>query len=117
MTDDDQKALLDALKASKEAAEEKDPDKYYKRNEQFHSAIYAASHNGFLIDECNNLKRRLNAYRRLQLRVRGRMDTSHKEHSEIYVAIVTGDGALVSKLLRSHIIVQGERFADLIASL
>ena len=117
MTANDQKVLLEAHEASRDAAGENDPDEYYKRNEQFHSAIYAASHNSFLIDECLNLKRRLDAYRRLQLRVRGRMDSSHKEHSEIYVAIATGDGDLAAKLLRNHVIVQGERFADLIASL
>jgi hypothetical protein len=33
------------------------------------------------------------------------------------MAIVTGDGNLAAKLLRSHVIVQGERFADLIASM
>jgi len=117
MTDADQKALMDAHQACKEAGENNDPDEYYRRNEHFHSIIYAASHNSFLIEECKNLKRRLDAYRRLQLRVRGRMDTSHKEHSEICVAIVTGDGDLSAKLLRNHIIVQGERFADLIAGL
>ncbi len=117
MTADDQKALLDAHQAGKVAGEKNDPDEYYRTNEDFHAAIYAASHNGFLVEECKNLKRRLSAYRRLQLRVRGRMDTSHAEHSEVYVAIVTGDGDLAEKLLRSHVIVQGERFADLIASL
>jgi DNA-binding GntR family transcriptional regulator len=76
-----------------------------------------ASHNGFLIDECKNLKRRVSAYRRLQLRVRDRMRTSHEEHTEVYMAIVTGDGELAAKLLKDHIIVQGERFADLISTL
>ena len=80
-------------------------------------ALYAASHNTFLADECKNLKRRLSAYRRLQLRVRDRMDTSFKEHSEIYTALTVGDGARAEKLLRNHVIVQGERFADLIANL
>ena len=117
ITDEDQQALLEAHQACKEAAEKNDPDEYYTRNEQFHLAIYVASHNGFLIEECKNLKRRLSAYRRLQLRVRGRMDTSYEEHSEVYVAMVTGDGDLAAKLLRSHVIVQGERFADLIANL
>jgi DNA-binding FadR family transcriptional regulator len=45
------------------------------------------------------------------------MDTSFQEHSEIYMAITVGDGAQAEKLLRNHVIVQGERFADLIANL
>jgi len=117
MTDDNQHMLLVAHQACKEAAEKNDPDEYYRRNEQFHLAIYTASHNSFLIDECKNLKRRLNAYRRLQLRVRDRMRTSFEEHSEVYMAIVTGDCDLAAKLLRNHVVIQGERFADLMASL
>lgn len=117
MTDADQHALLEAHQACKEAGEKNDPDEYYRRNEEFHSALYAASHNSFLIDECKNLKRRVSAYRRLQLRVRDRMRTSHEEHTEVYMAIVTGDGELAAKLLKDHIIVQGERFADLISTL
>lgn len=117
MTDENQHALLTAHQACKEAAEDNNPDEYYRRNEEFHLAIYVASHNGFLLDECKSLKRRLSAYRRLQLRVRDRMRTSFEEHSEVYMAIVTGDSDLAAKLLRNHVIVQGERFADLIASM
>lgn len=117
MTDLDHHALLEAHKACKEAAESNDTDEYYRRNEQFHLAIYASSHNDFLIEECKRLKRRLNAYRRLQLRVRDRMSTSYEEHSKIYMAITIGDGDLASKLLRNHVVVQGERFADLMATL
>ena len=117
MTDEDQRALIEAHQACNKAAERKDPDEYYKRNEEFHLAIYRASHNGFLIGECKNLKRRLSAYRRLQLRVRDRMRTSYEEHSEIYMAIVAGESDMAAKLLRSHVIIQGERFADLLANL
>lgn len=117
MTDTDQHVLLEAHQACKQAGEKNDPDEYYRMNEQFHSAIYAASHNSFLNDECTNLQRRLSAYRRLQLRVRDRMRTSYEEHTEVYMAIVTGDGELAAKQLKSHIIVQGDRFADLISTL
>ncbi len=117
MTGDDQHALLEAHQACKVAGEKLDPDEYYRMNELFHSAIYAASHNGFLQDECKKLIRHLSAYRRLQLRVRDRMRTSYEEHTKVYMAIVTGDGEQAAKLLRSHVIVQGERFADLISTL
>jgi len=45
------------------------------------------------------------------------MDTSYKEHSEIYMAITVGDAEQAEKLLRKHVVVQGERFADLLANL
>jgi DNA-binding GntR family transcriptional regulator len=117
MTADDQKALLDALQRCRDAAAQDDPDTYYRMNEEFHTALYAASHNRFLFEECKNLKRRLSAYRRLQLRVRDRLDTSFREHSEIYTALTVGDSAQAEKLLRNHVIVQGERFSDLLANL
>lgn len=117
LTEMDQRNLREAHKACEAAHDEGDPDEYYRRNEKFHMAIYAASHNGFLIEEATALHRRLGAYRRLQLRVLNRLRTSYSEHSAIVEAISTGDGELAAELLRKHIIVQGERFADLIASL
>ena len=117
MTDADQQTLLLAHHACEEARDLADPDEYYRKNEQFHLAIYSASHNSFLIEEATSLHKRLTAYRRLQLRVRDRMRTSYSEHNAIVDAIVEGDGEKAVDLLRSHVIVQGERFADLIASL
>lgn len=117
MTDSDQEALLHAHQACEEAQEMADPDEYYRRNEQFHLAIYSASHNSFLIEQATSLHKRLSAYRRLQLRVRDRLRTSHSEHAAIVDMIVGADGEKAADLLRKHIIVQGERFADLIASL
>jgi DNA-binding GntR family transcriptional regulator len=62
------------------AAEAGDTDEYYYENEEFHQAIYAASHNGFLANEASQLKQRLKPYRRLQLQVRHRLGNSLAEH-------------------------------------
>ena len=59
---------------------------------------------------------RLKAYRRLQLRVSQRMKQSLQEHERIVAAIAAGDGETAERELRAHISVQGERFADLVAS-
>ena len=117
MTAADQNALLKAHRTCEEAHKKNDPDAYYRRNERFHMLIYAASHNGFLIEEADALHRRLSAYRRLQVRVRDRMRTSYAEHSAVVEALISGNGELAAELLRKHVIVQGERFADLIASM
>jgi len=63
------------------------------------------------------LHRRLRPYRRLQLRVRDRLPTSFHEHEGIVDAIIRGDADLTAQRLREHVVVQGQRFADLIASL
>ncbi|MDZ4165607.1 MAG: GntR family transcriptional regulator [Smithellaceae bacterium] len=117
MTDAEIQALLEAHRACGQSQPMKYPDDYYRKNEQFHLAIYLASHNGFLIEQATALHRRLSPYRRLQLRVRDRLQASFSEHSAIVEAIIVGDGDLAAERLRKHIIIQGERFADLIASL
>lgn len=116
-TEADRSALLGALDACRAAAASGDTDAYYYENEQFHQAVYAASYNGFLIEQCVGLHRRLKPYRRLQLRVGNRMATSLAEHQAVVTAILAHDGPAAAEALRGHIAIQGERFGDLVASL
>jgi len=117
ITPEEQERLRAAHLACETARRDNDPDAYYRLNEAFHRAIYTASHNAFLAEQALALHRRLRPYRRLQLRVRNRMSVSFGEHAGIVDAIVTGDSELAADRLRSHVVVQGERFADLVASL
>jgi DNA-binding GntR family transcriptional regulator len=117
ITETELDALIKAHQACEEARNANAPDKYYRLNEQFHHLIYAASHNGFLEEQAKTLHRRLRAYRRLQLRVRDRMDTSFSEHAGIVEAINLKDAELAATRLSEHVVVQGQRFADLVASL
>lgn len=114
-------AELDALQAAHEAcrgaALADDSDAYFYANETFHFAIYAGSHNAFLAEQAAALQRKLRPYRRLQLRVRHRTRRSFEEHQEIMDALREGDADKVARNLRNHVVVQGERFADLVASL
>lgn len=115
--DEDVARIRSAHEACQAAREANDPDLYYRLNETFHFAIYQASHNGFLDEQATALHRRLRPYRRLQLRVRNRMNTSFDEHGRIVRAITDGDGEAAADLLRAHVMVQGERFADLMSSM
>lgn len=115
--EEDRSVILAAHEKCKEAAASEDTDRYYYENEIFHRAIYAASHSGFLEDQCKVLHRRLRPYRRLQLRVRNRMKVSLTEHGEIVEAILSGDAEKAREQLRSHVAVQGDRFGDLVANL
>ncbi len=116
-TDDDRAALEEAHCRCLRSAEAGDADAYYYDNEVFHEAVYAASHNGFLQEQCLALHRRLRPYRRLQLRVRNRMETSLAEHERVVKAILSGDSNGAAAALRTHVAVQGERFSDLVARL
>jgi DNA-binding GntR family transcriptional regulator len=117
MDQEEHAGLLAAHAACREACDAGDADEYYYRNESFHHAIYAGSHNGFLQEQARALHRRLRPYRRLQLRVRDRLANSLAEHDGVVQAILAGDGELTASRLRQHILIQGQRFADLIASM
>jgi DNA-binding GntR family transcriptional regulator len=110
----------DAIAAANEAclaAETGDPDGYYYANETFHRAIYAASGNAFLEEQAISLHNRLKPYRRLQLRVPGRVRSSSAEHGQVVAAILAGDAAGAEAALKAHIVIQGERFGDFFAAL
>ncbi len=111
----DREALEAALAAC--AAASDDCEAYYAENYVFHGLIYRASRNAFLAEQALTLHRRLAPYRRLQLRVRQRLPQSLAEHRAIVEAILVGDDALAAERLRSHVLVQGDRFADLVAGL
>ncbi len=100
-----------------EAVRRNDIDLYYTENVRFHGVIYQGSHNKFLADEVKRLQRRLQAYRRLQLRSSGRMAESYAEHTNITKAIIEGDGELTASLLQGHVSVQGDRFGDWLSTL
>ena len=117
ITPPEQQALMAAHQACEAAQKANDPDSYYHLNEQFHQLLYAASHNGFLEEQANALGKRLRPYRRLQLRVRDRMNSSFAEHAGIVEAILAQDGDLAATRITAHVVVQGQRFADLVATL
>lgn len=109
--------ILAAHEKCRTAASNGDSDAYYYENEEFHCAIYRASHNGVLTEQCLALQRRLRPYRRLQLRAVNQIALSFKEHETIVEALLRGDGDAASSELRQHILILGERFSDLIAML
>ncbi|WP_308914986.1 GntR family transcriptional regulator [Jannaschia sp. LMIT008] len=108
---------LNALEAANAAcaiaAEAGDADAYYRANEGFHHRLYAESGNRFLAGEALRLHRRLQPYRRLQLRLRGRMAQSLAEHAAIVAALRAGDGDRAAKAVYDHVAVQGEKFRRL----
>ncbi|ASP36293.1 GntR family transcriptional regulator [Labrenzia sp. VG12] len=99
------------------AIEAQDTDGYYRENQEFHAILYRQSGNSFLEQECLKLQRRLQPFRRVQLRVRGRMGQSMAEHEAIVTAIEDGDGDKAAEAIRQHVSIQGEKFHHLMASL
>ena len=117
ISDDALTQLRDANDKCQAAVDAQDPDTYYAENERFHKIIYRESGNGFLESETSALHRRLQPFRRQQLRLRGRMAQSMGEHLSIVEALEQGDADAAANTLRGHVAIQGEKFYSLMATL
>lgn len=106
-----------AHEACRRMAEAGDVNAYYFRNSEFHGCIYRATHNAFLTREALRLHAMLQPYRRMQLQVRNRMARSFAEHEAVVAAIRAGDGVAAAEAMRNHVIIQGDRFHDLLAAM
>lgn len=109
--------LHDANQKCQAAVDSQQPDVYYVENAIFHIIIYRESGNSFLENEVSILHRRLQPFRRQQLRLRGRMAQSMSEHRAIVEALEKGDAEATANALRSHVAVQGEKFHSLMATI
>lgn len=117
LTDEDHAALTRAHEGCVLAAQAPDPDAYYAENRLFHEAIYRASRNSFLAEQAFSLHKRLSSFRRIQLRARNRLTNSLAEHEGVLEALRAGDAEQAAARLRAHILVQGERFTDMMRAL
>lgn len=116
VTSADLVVLHETVVACEDAVCANDHDRYYHENERFHHMLYRASGNSFLADQATRLHARLKPFRRLQLRVRGRLEQSLAEHRVILEALEKGDADETAAALRDHVAVQGGKFNDLMAS-
>ena len=116
ITEEERVLLLEAHEACVRQVASGDADAYYYANERFHHAIYEAAHNGYLAEQARHLHDRLKPYRRLQLRARSRVATSLAEHQQVVDAVLAGDGERAERTLKDHILIQGDRLSDFIAS-
>ena len=111
---------IDALEKDNEtcrvAVGANDTKKYYEINARLHGRIYQMSGNSFLANEARRLHDRLRPFRRLQLRVRGRMEESMAEHDIILAALRDGDADRAMETMKKHITIVGVRFNDLVSS-
>lgn len=108
-------ALTASNEACRAALADGDIKGYYELNAKLHRQIYKMSGNSFLANEAQRLHDRLRPFRRLQLRVRGRMNESMEEHDIILAAIRDGDVQYAVEIMRKHITILGERFNDLVS--
>jgi len=113
----DREALDDlgrALQECESHAAAGDADRYYYANARFHGIVYDSCGNDYLRQQAHALKRALQPYRRLQLRVPDRTRRSLTEHREIADAITRGDAETAEDAARDHVLVQVKEFSQLV---
>ncbi|MFF4794586.1 GntR family transcriptional regulator [Streptomyces sp. NPDC001276] len=103
-----------ALQECENHAAAGDADRYYYANARFHGIVYDSCGNEYLRQQAHALKRALQPYRRLQLRVPDRMRSSLAEHREIADAITRGDAETAENAARDHVLVQVKEFSQLV---
>jgi DNA-binding GntR family transcriptional regulator len=104
MTPLERSRLLAIHEETAAVVERGDVDAYDALNRQFHEAIYAATHNDFLAEQARQIRTRLNAFRRTQLRQGQRLPRSRAEHDEVMRAIARGDGEEAARCMRAHML-------------
>jgi len=117
ISEDALQQLIAANDNGQRALSNQDYDLYYAENEKFHQIIYHGCANSYLEKQALQLQHRLKAYRKMQLRFRGRLDQSMSEHLQIVSALQTSDPEKAATVLRNHVAIQGEKFHQLMASL
>jgi len=117
MTPEERIRLEEAYQACLRAAEAGNADDYYDANQLFHEAVYQGSHNAFLEQQTINLRNRLAAYRRIQLRRSRRIPASLAEHEAVMRAILEDREEDAEAAMRGHVSIQGDSFIDLLSSL
>jgi DNA-binding GntR family transcriptional regulator len=91
--------------------------RYVELNTAFHQAIYAGARNTPLADLVTETRLRMRFFRHQSLSRPARLAASFSEHALIVRAIETGSESDAQQSMRAHIIVGGNLFADMVASI
>lgn len=117
MTDAELAQLEKVHKTCAASAAKGDAGGYYASSKQFHELIYAGAHNQALAEMAHNLRNRIFPYLRNQLNIGDRLARSIDEHERVFKAMKARDADAAAKLMRAHVIQQGEVFSNFISAL
>jgi DNA-binding GntR family transcriptional regulator len=104
MTPLERSHLMELHEASQTMVDASDVDAYDAFNREFHECIYRATHNSFLAEQAQDVRARLSAFRRTQLRQGDRIRRSREEHEAIMQAIAEADGETAARRMRAHML-------------
>ena len=102
--------------ASASAAAADDAAAYVEHNRAFHRAVYLGTHNPFLVETTQDVRRRLAPFRNAQFHLGGRPSASFAEHGRVVAAIAAGDGTAAHAAMVRHIARVRDAYRSLQAS-
>jgi DNA-binding GntR family transcriptional regulator len=95
---------LDAIHMKLEkAAADRDVDRFFEVNQEFHDKIQEISGNRWMRKVITDLRQVLKLQRRNSLTKFGRVEQSLQEHRRILSALLARDGELAQKLILAHL--------------
>jgi DNA-binding GntR family transcriptional regulator len=103
ITDDELENLERYLVRITEDIEKGDLGKVVETDTDFHTQLYKASRNDWLLQIINNLREQIQRFRTTSLSYPGRMKEAVEEHRQIVEAISSRNGKLARKLAYEHI--------------
>jgi DNA-binding GntR family transcriptional regulator len=103
ITDDELENLERYLVRITEDIEKGDLVKVVETDTDFHTQLYKASRNDWLLQIINNLREQIQRFRTTSLSYPGRMKEAVEEHRQIVEAISIRNGKLARKLAQEHI--------------
>lgn len=117
LTESAAQAIKMALDECRLAVALHDSARYRLANLAFHRAIHNAADNDALTEQLGQIQMHINAYRAMPYDIRGRLEKSVEEHSEICEAIMSSEGEKACEMMRDHMMLQGKRLPSIIKSL
>jgi len=106
--------IFAAIDLCRRFAEAGDFENYKMANFAFHDAVYGASHNSYLIKLTQSTRKRVGAYRNMQLDQVTRLKSSVEEHERIAHAIRDRLPEEADRLLQLHILNIGAEVRQLV---
>jgi DNA-binding GntR family transcriptional regulator len=116
--DDEQRVRLKAARAECEQAHAEDDGKRFaKANADFHDTVYAGSHNEYLVEQIQSIRRLMQRYRPRIFQTPARRQRVLEDHQRLADAILSGDETAAHAAMLEHAPVGTTGFSEFLSTL
>ncbi|MGY2491726.1 GntR family transcriptional regulator [Cupriavidus sp. CP313] len=116
--DDEQRVQLKAsMQQCVEAFSQEDGKKFAEANADFHDLLYAGSHNEYLVEQIQGIRRLMQRYRPKIFLTQGQRQRALQDHQRLADAILSGDEAAAHEAMLQHAPVGTTGFSEFLSTL